>query len=108
MKRVVNKMIQKIRPYIIYIVLATLVIADGVITNYLINSGLAYESNGFISSYAGTNKLLLLKIVGVISAILILYKISLTHKRLAKYTATSFSVIYGLIVIWNISILRFM
>jgi hypothetical protein len=101
-------MLRNWKSYIIYIVLATLVIADGVITNYLINSGLAYESNGFISSYAGTNKLLLLKIVGVISAILILYKISLKHKKLAQYTTLSFSVIYGLIVIWNISILRFM
>jgi hypothetical protein len=78
-----------------------LVVADGVLTNILIQKGIARESNPFLVGIAGESRLIYLKILGVLLAALILWDVHRRHPRIAFWTSSTFLLIYCGIVGWN-------
>lgn len=75
------------------------------LTNILIREGIAREGNPFLVNIAGDSGFLIIKIVGVLLAVLILWDIHRRYPRLAFWTASAFLIIYGGIVIWNARLL---
>ena len=84
--------------------LFSLVVADGLITEFLIAEGFAWELNPFLADLIGGSKFLILKILGAILAILILRDVSRKHHRIALAATCFFLFIYTLIVFWNIGV----
>lgn len=82
--------------------LFSLVVADGIITQFLINQGLAWELNPFLVDLVGKSGFLALKSVGAGLAILILMNVSSRHYRLALGFTCFFVSMYTIIVYWNI------
>ena len=79
-------------------------VADGVLTKYLIDNGLAREGNPFLLPFVGETSFILLKIVGVLICALILWDIYKRYPRLARTATAVFACGYGLIVGWNFTI----
>ena len=86
----------------LWLLLFIFVVADGLITNYLVNNNLAREANYLLSDFAGTSSLIVMKIVGGLVVILLLWHISTKKYTLAKVASSLFVVSYGLIVSWNV------
>jgi hypothetical protein len=82
-----------------------MVVADGVVTNILIQKGIARESNPFLVGVAGETRLIVIKVLGVLLAALILWDIRRRHPRIAFWTSAVFLLIYCGIVGWNMHLL---
>ncbi len=82
-----------------------MVVADGVLTNLLIQKGIAREGNPFLVGIAGEHGLIILKVIGVLVCILILWDIHRRIPRLAFWTSSIFLFIYTCIVAWNLRLL---
>lgn len=94
--------------YKIKILLASLVctiVADGVITRYLVFKGYASEGNPLLGSWVGEDTFLTLKAMGGLLAALYLWNIYRRYPRLAIYCSSLFLVVYTCIVFWNLHIL---
>jgi len=86
-------------------ILILLVIADGVLTNILIQKDIASEANPFLVNIAGNAGLIIFKIVGVLLAVLILWDIYRRSPKLAFWVSAVFLVAYSGIVAWNLHLL---
>jgi hypothetical protein len=82
-----------------------LVIADGVLTNVLIQHDIAREANPLLVDIAGEHGLIVLKVVGVLVCALILWDIYRRYPRLAFWTSSVFLIVYACIVAWNLRLL---
>jgi hypothetical protein len=81
------------------------IVADGIITRYLVHNGFAQEGNPFMVYWVVEDKLLSVKILGGLLAALYLWSI---HRRFPKLSIIFTSVFltgYLLIVCWNLLIL---
>lgn len=81
--------------------LFSLVVTDGIVTQYLITHGIAWELNPFLSHFIDDNTFILAKAVGVFLAISILWDISKRNYRIALATSSFFVMFYTLVVLWN-------
>ena len=81
-----------------------LVIADGLITRFLITQGLGQEWNPFLRPLAGEESLLLIKVIGALLSVFILWDIYRKRPRLATVTSISTIIIYTGLVYWNLLI----
>jgi len=79
-------------------------IADGVVSHFLIRSGLAREGNPFLLHLVGETNFLIIKIVGVFLCALILWDIYKRFPKLALISTSCFVVICVVIVLWNLSL----
>ena len=86
-------------------VLILMVIADGVLTNILIQKDIAREANPFQVGIAGDKGLIILKIVGILLAVVILWDIYRRSPRLSFWVSTVFLLVYSGIVAWNLHLL---
>jgi len=84
--------------------LAGFVIADGVLTHFLVGNGLAREINPFLVNMVGDSTFLVLKVLGALLCVFILWDIHRRLPRLALIATTCFAGVYAIIVIWNTSI----
>jgi hypothetical protein len=84
--------------------LVGLVVADGVLTNILVNNGLAREGNPLLEPLIGDIGFLIVKVVGALACALILWDISRRYPKLARYATCFFLVVYSGIVLWNSSL----
>jgi len=82
-----------------------MVVADGALTNLLIRNGIAREANPLLVDIAGEHALIILKVVGVLLCVLILWDISRRNPLLAFWTSSVFLLVYVCIVIWNLRLL---
>jgi len=82
-------------------------ITDGILTNILIQKDIAHEGNPFLKNIAGDTGLIIVKAVGVMIAILILWDISRRYPRVALWTSAAFLAVYCGIVVWNSCLLVF-
>lgn len=82
-----------------------MVVADGVLTNILIQKGIASEGNPLLVDIAGEAALIVLKVAGVFLASLIILNISRRYPRTAFWTASIFLLVYTGIVTWNLYLL---
>jgi hypothetical protein len=84
--------------------LVALVILDGVLTQFLVDGGMAQEMNPFLQPIVGDAAFMVLKIVGALLCALILWDVYRHFPRVG-IIATLIAVIgYGGIVVWNSSI----
>ena len=75
------------------------------LTNILINNGIAREANPILVSIAGESGFLILKIVGVLLAVFILWDVHRRYPRSAFWVAAFFLLAYAGIVAWNLRLL---
>ena len=83
-------------------VLFALVVADGILTNFLITEGLGREWNPFLQALVGKESFLFIKIAGALLSILILWDVYKKWPRAAINGSICVVVLYIGIVYWNI------
>jgi hypothetical protein len=84
--------------------LAVLVVADGLISHFLINNGLAHEGNPLLVVLVGKWNFLIIKVVGAFVCSLILWDIYKKWPKLALISTSCFVLFYTVIVSWNTGI----
>jgi hypothetical protein len=85
--------------------LALFVIGDGVLTELLVKSGKAREGNPFLQPLVGDAGFMILKVVGALICVFILWDINRHFPRVAFVATWVFVLAYGAIVLWNSSLL---
>ena len=85
-------------------ILVLFVIADGLLTHFLITNGIAREGNPFLQPIVGKTGFIVLKVVGAFLCALILWDIYRRYPRVALISTSCFVVCYGVIVLWNLSL----
>jgi len=83
------------------VALASLVIVDGLITEFLIGRGLGQEGNPFLQNLVGEWGFLIAKVLGAFVCAFILWDMYKRWPKLALISTSCFVVCYGAIVIWN-------
>lgn len=94
--------------YKIRIVIGSLfaaVVADGIITKFLIDGSYAEEGNPFLKYWVVDDKFLLIKILGGLLVALYLWNINRRHPRLSIWLSSFFLAGYVFIIIWNLLVL---
>jgi hypothetical protein len=79
-----------------------LIIADGLLTNFLVTNGHGLEVNPFLQAWVGKDIFLVIKVSGAFLAILLLW---IEYKRKPKLTygiTVVFVAFYTGIVFWNL------
>ena len=79
-----------------------LVVADGLITNFLMTHGLGREWNPFLQTLVGGEPFLLLKVGGAFLSALILWDIYKKRPQMAAISSLCVVVVYTGIVYWNL------
>ena len=82
--------------------LFALVVADGILSNFLITEGLGREWNPFLQTLVGEESFLLIKVAGALLSILIFWDIYKKWPRTAINSVICIVVLYTGIVYWNI------
>ena len=94
-----------IRNYQIRIIIGSLfaaVVADGIITKFLIDGNFAKEGNPFLTYWVADDRFLLIKILGGLLVALYLWNINRRHPRLSVWLTSIFLTGYLFIIIWNL------
>ena len=84
--------------------LGSLIVADGIISNFIVLSGLGTEGNPFIQSIVGQTSFVFLKLIAAFFGALILWKVFKQHRRLGLASIIFFVVLYTAILWWNLGI----
>ena len=82
--------------------LASMVMADGLISNHIMSNGLGAESNLIIESIVGQASFILVKVIAAIISAMILWKVFKRHPRLGLVSIILFVIIYTGILWWNL------
>jgi hypothetical protein len=84
--------------------LAVLVVADGLVSHFLISHGLAQEGNPLLVVLVGKWNFLAIKVVGASVCSVILWDIYKSWPKLALISTSCFVSVYAVIVSWNVGI----
>ena len=84
--------------------LIVLVVSDGLISHFLVRSGLGWEGNPFLQTWVGREAFLVIKVFGVLLCALILWDMYKRWSKLALISTSCFIVIHAGIVLWNLSV----
>ncbi len=87
--------------YMLY-TLFSLIVADGLITKFLVTNGHALEVNPFLQAWVGQELFLAIKVSGAFLATLLLWIKYNTKPRLIYIFTAVFLVLYTSIVFWNL------
>ena len=85
--------------------LIAVVVADGVITKFLVLNGFATEKNPFLQFWVGTDVFLTIKLLGGLLAALYLWGIYKRNPKLSIACSSLFLTAYTFIIFWNLHIL---
>jgi len=94
--------------YPIRIILGALIsaiVADGVITRFLLYNGFAKEGNPFLQLWVCEDKFLVIKLLGGLLAALYLWSIYRRNSKLSIACSSLFLIAYTSIIFWNLLIL---
>jgi len=86
--------------YMLYLLLG-LVVADGILSNFLVLQNMGFELNPFLKDLVGGEYLLSLKACGALLAIAMLWGIYQRLPRVAVICSLSFVVFYTAVLYWN-------
>ncbi len=86
----------------VLLLLVSLVLADGVITEYIVNSGLGTEGNPLLQDIISAGTLMPIKIATAVLSAVLLGLISQRLPKGAALVSWSFIAIYTLILYWNL------
>jgi intracellular septation protein A len=84
--------------------LAFFIVSDGLLTHALVGNGLR-EGNPLLVPLVSQGNLMVLKLVGTIVCIIILWDLYRKFPKVALITTSCFVVAYGAIVLWNFGLL---
>lgn len=84
--------------------LLSLVVADGIISQFLIKSGIGREGNPFLKSIVAEGNFLIVKMCGAIICVLILWNMARRVPRLVFIVSVSLVAVYTAILFWNIAV----
>jgi hypothetical protein len=98
----INALLDSLRFPFVLMLLAGLMLADGLITEYLVNSGIASEGNPFMQGPLAGGYFMPVKIIGTWLSTLILASIHHHNPRIAAAVAWVFIVVYTITIYWNI------
>jgi len=98
---------KSIRFRYVLLLLVGLVLADGIITEYLISSEIAWESNLLLRGFIACSNFMSIKIAGALLAAFFLIRINRHQPTMAKVTSWWSIAIYTAIVYWNIMVAVF-
>lgn len=84
--------------------LILLVVLDGVITNVVVDGGLAREGNPFLVPLVGGGSFLVLKALGALFCALVLWDIYRHRPKMALTSTSCLVVAYTGIVFWNLAV----
>jgi phosphoglycerol transferase MdoB-like AlkP superfamily enzyme len=93
------------RSYKIRILIGSLfgaIVADGIITQFIIQKGLGKEGNPFLKYWVVEDKFLYIKILLGLLLALYLWNINRRHPKLSIYLSSIFLLGYTFILIWNL------
>ena len=85
--------------------LLSLVVADGIISQFLIKEGLGKEINPFLKTLATGSDFLIIKMCGAIICVIILWNLAKRSPRLILIFSSCVVAIYTAILFWNIAVL---
>jgi hypothetical protein len=80
------------------------IILDGVLTHFLVGSGLAREGNPLLQPIVGEAGFMILKVVGALVCALILWDVYRRFPKVGLIATWCGVIAYAAIVIWNSSI----
>jgi hypothetical protein len=103
-KQVLSKASRKKMIYLL-IILVSLVVLDGLLTEYLIPGGMVREANPFLEPLVGQTGFMILKIVGALLCAFILWDVYRRFPRVAVITTWIAVAGYFAIVLWNTSLI---
>ena len=86
--------------YVLYTLFA-LIVADGILTDFLVMQRLGQEWNPFLKTLVGGEQFLLIKVCGAFLIIVIMYEIYRRRPRMAIVSSLCFLVLYTGIIYWN-------
>ena len=81
-----------------------LIVADGIISQFLIKEGLGVEGNPFLKSLATSGDFLIIKLCGAVLCVLILWNMAKASPKLIFVFSTFVVFIYTAILFWNIAV----
>ena len=84
--------------------LVALVVADGILSQFLIRYGLAREGNPFLQTFVEQSNFPPIKLAAALLCALILWDIYKTKPRLAMASSLFFVGFYTIVVYWNLGI----
>jgi hypothetical protein len=84
-----------------------IIIADGLITQFLVTSGQGVEANPFLSAWVSHGLFLAIKVSGAFLATLLLWINYNVKPRLVYTIAVIFLVFYTILVFWNLFVFLF-
>jgi len=79
-------------------------ISDGIITHLLVRSGLVREANPLVESLVREGNFLLLKVIGALLCVLILWCLYKRFRKVSLIATSSVVVFYGAVITWNLGI----
>ena len=80
------------------------VVGDGLLTQFLVNGGLAREGNPLLQSLVGENGFIALKAAGALLCAFILWDVYRRFPKIAVVVTWCCVVFYGGILLWNSSL----
>jgi hypothetical protein len=86
--------------YMLYTLFA-LIVADGILTDFLVIQKLGQEWNPFLKNLVGGEQFLLIKVCGALLIIIIMYEIYKKRPGMAIISSLCFLVLYTGIIYWN-------
>ncbi len=81
------------------------IVADGVITKFLVSRGLAMEGNPFLGDWVMNDAFYTLKICGALLALMYLWSIYKRYPRLSIGFTSMLLLVYTFIIFWNVSLI---
>lgn len=85
--------------------LGGLQILDGILTQFIVGYGLVGESNPLVIATIKDGSFLLLKILGAVLSVVIMYLVYRRFPRLALPATSSIVAFYGAVAFWNVLVL---
>lgn len=103
----VSKAVLNGKHKIIYLLsaLVSLVVIDGVMTEFLVGKGAAREANPFLEPIVGQTGFMILKIVGALLCAFILWDVHRRFPRVGIIASWIAVIGYAAIVAWNASLI---
>lgn len=84
--------------------LCSLVVADAIVSNFIVRNGLGAEGNPFIQSVVGQASFVFLKLSAACFSSIILWKVFKRHQGLGLVSIVLFVVLFTAIIWWNLGI----
>ncbi len=84
--------------------LIALIVADGVISKFLVLNGIAREGNPFLQSWIIEDVFLAIKLLGAFLAAVVLWKLYERNPRLSLAVTICFVILYTFVVFWSLYI----